>query len=195
MPRRRNPTNAKLAKGKKIERRQTEEVLRENEERYRRLVELSPDAMAVHSEGKIVFINTAGARLIGATNPKQIIGKSIMDFLHPDYRKTVKERFREMREKGKGVPFIEEKFIRLNGTEVDVEVATTPFTNLGKPAMLAVARDITERKKMEDERLKVATDKQRIKELERFAKLAVGRELKMVELKRRIKELEKQLKK
>ncbi len=123
-----------------------EDALRDSEEQYRQLVELSPDAIAVHSEGKIVYINTAGATLLGAANAEQLIGKPITDFVHPDYRKTVEDRLRELREEGKRVPLIEEKFVRLDGTDVDVEVAAIPVTYRGKPAVQAVVRDITERK-------------------------------------------------
>gem|GEM_PF-3084491 len=128
------------------DRKKAEEALRESEERYRQLVELFPDTIAVHSEGKIVYINTAGATLVRAANAEKLIGKSIMDFLHPDYRKTVEERVGELRE-GKKVPVIEEKFIRLDGTDVDVEVTAIPFIFQGKPAVQAVVRDITERKR------------------------------------------------
>ncbi len=56
----------------------SEAALRESEERYRKLVEFSPDAIGIHSEGKIVFINVAGAKLLGAVNPEQLIGKPVM---------------------------------------------------------------------------------------------------------------------
>lgn len=132
------------------ERKQVEEALRESEKHYRQLVELCPDIVAVHSEGKIVFINSAGARLIGAAKPEQLIEKPIMDFVHPDYREIIKERVREMRKKRRAVPLIEEKFIRLDGTYIDVEVAAMPFIYQDKEAVQIVARDITKRKLAEE---------------------------------------------
>jgi len=130
--------------------REVEEALRESEERYRQLVELSPDTVAVHNERKIVFINPAGARLLGATNPEQLIDKPIMDFAHTHYREIIKARVREMREERGKASLIEEKFTRLDGTDIDVEVAAMPFTYQGKPAVQIVARDITERKLAEE---------------------------------------------
>ncbi len=130
-----------------IQHKQAKEALRESEERYRKLVELSPDAIVIHSEGRVVFINTAGAKLLGAADPAQLIGKPIMDVVHPDYHDIVKERIRLMREEKIAVPLIEEKFIRLDGSVIDVEVAAMPFTYGGKPGMQVVIRDITERKR------------------------------------------------
>ncbi|MCX9009758.1 MAG: PAS domain S-box protein, partial [Candidatus Methanoperedens sp.] len=132
------------------ERRQAEEALAESEERYRKLVELSPEAIAVHSEGKIVFLNAAGAKLLGAAHPEEVIGKNIIDIVHPDYREVVGERVRRMRDEGKIVPLIEEKFVRLDGSVIDVEVAAMPLTYQGKPAIQVVIRDITGRKRIED---------------------------------------------
>lgn len=169
------------------ERKKTEEALRESEKRYRRLVELSPDAIAVHSEGKIVFVNTAGAKLLGAASPEQLIGKPVIDVVHPDYRQIVKERIRKMMEERKEAPLIEEKFIKLDGSVIDVEVAAAPITYRGKPAVQVVIRDITERKKMEE------ALKERLAELERMHKAFVGRELKMKELKEEIKKLRERL--
>lgn len=132
------------------DRKKTVETLQESEKRYRQLVELSPDAIAIHSEGKIDFINRTGASLLGATNPKQIIGKPIMDFLNPDYRKIVKDRLREIKDEGKELSLVEEKFIRFDGTDIDAEVIAMPFTYKGRLATMAIARDITERKKAEE---------------------------------------------
>lgn len=132
------------------ERKQAEEALRESEERYRRLVDLSPDKISVLSEGKIVFINNAGAELLGVESPEELIGKPMMDIIHPDYKKIVKERIRQIEEEGKTAPLLEEKLIRLDGTVIDVEVTAVPFTFQGKPAVQAIARDITQRKRVEE---------------------------------------------
>ena len=136
------------------ERKRAEEELRETEERFRRLVELSPDMILVHSEGKIVLINRAGTKLLGAANPEQIVGQSLMDFVHPGHRETVKERIRQIQE-GRELPLMEQKILRLDGTEVDVESAEIRFSYRGKPVVQVVARDITERKRMQGELLRV----------------------------------------
>src|SRR5208283_4701042 len=61
-----------------------ETTLRESEHRYRELLELAPVGIAVYSEGKIVFTNPAGARLLGASSESLLVGKPIADFIHPD---------------------------------------------------------------------------------------------------------------
>ncbi len=132
------------------EKRALENRIRESEERYRQLVELSPDSVAVHCQGLIVFINPAGAKLLGAANPAELIGRKIMDFIHPDYREIAKRRIHEMKE-GKEVSMIEERFLRFDGTAIDVEVAASPLIYQGKPAVQVVTRDITERKRAERE--------------------------------------------
>jgi len=123
------------------------DALRESEDQYRRLVELSPDTVFVQSEGKFVFINSAGAKLLGAANPKELTGKPVLDCI-PEDRESVKERIQHLLE-GNVVPLVEEKFIRMDGTVVDVEVAATSFSYGGKPAVQVVARDITQRKQAE----------------------------------------------
>jgi PAS domain S-box-containing protein len=132
------------------ERKLAEDALRESEERYRKLVEFSPYAIAVHSEGKIVFTNPAGAKLLGAENPEQLIGKTIIDIVHPDYRDAVKEQVRLMEEKGINISPVEEKFVRLDRSVIDVEVTAMPFTYRGKPGILVMVRNITERKRGEE---------------------------------------------
>ncbi|MCZ7358390.1 MAG: PAS domain S-box protein [Candidatus Methanoperedens sp.] len=133
-----------------VEHRRVNEELRESEERYRKLVELSPDAISIHSEGKIVFINAAGAKLLGAANPEQLIGKPVMDFVHPDYRDIARERIQLMGEEGKNVSPAEQKFIKLDGSVIDVEVIAMPFTYQGKSGIQVIIRDITEHKMAEE---------------------------------------------
>ena len=133
-----------------VEHKRVDEELRESEERYRKLVEFSPDAIAIHSEGRIVFINASGAKLLGAANPEQLIGKPVMDFVHPDYQEIARERIRLMTEKGKNVSPAEQKFIKLDGSVIYVEVIAMPFAYMGKPGIQVIIRDITDHKRAEE---------------------------------------------
>src|SRR5918997_3202335 len=132
------------------ERERAEKSLQESEERYRRLVELSPDTIIVHRGGEVLFVNTAGAELFGVASPEELIGKPVMDFIHPDYREIVGTRIVRSQEKGERADLIQEKFLRFDGRAVDVEVVTTPITYRDQVATLVVARDITGRKRSEE---------------------------------------------
>lgn len=125
-----------------------EQALRESEERYRRLVELSPDGIAIHCDGQIMFINPAGARILGASNPQALVGRPVMDFVHPDFREVVIDRIRGMLNNLPAPP-AEEKLLRLDGTSVDVEVTGTPYVYHGRPAVQLIIRDIAVRKRAE----------------------------------------------
>jgi PAS domain S-box-containing protein len=127
-----------------------EEALRESEERYRLLFELSPDSIAVYQEGKVFYANPSTLRLLGLEKPEEIIGKPMLDFVHPDYRKLVIERSRQQEANGKPASPVEEKFIRRDGNSVDVEVLAAPFQFRGKPSHLVISRDITERKRADE---------------------------------------------
>ncbi len=121
----------------------------ESEEFYRAIFELSPDMIVVH-DGKIVKrINPAGIKMLGATHAEEIIGKPIANFVRADDLDEVKERFEQL-SKGKSVPRIMRKLIRLDGSMFDIEAATSPFRYQGAPAALLFAHDTTERKQTED---------------------------------------------
>ncbi|WP_160164580.1 PAS domain S-box protein [Pedosphaera parvula] len=131
------------------ERKRAEQALRESEENYRRLVELAPDAILIQADDRYVYLNSAGLELFGTTDPSQIIGKSSFDVTHPDYHEALRQRLAELSQ-GNGVPLLEEKLIRLDGSVVDVEVTAIPFAYRGKPAIQVVVRNITERKRAEE---------------------------------------------
>ncbi len=118
----------------------------ESEERYRRLVELSPEAIVVHCDGKFIFANNSAMKLIGVKNKNDLIGKPVLDIVHPDYKEFAIKRIRNMLENGKDSPLAEEKFICFDGRVIDVEVKAIPIRFRGKPAVQVVTRDITERK-------------------------------------------------
>ena len=129
-----------------VERHRIQEALKESEERYRSLVERSPDAIVVHREGKFVYVNPAAVKLWGATSADELIDKSVLDVVHPDYHDHVRERVDYIQEFQRPTELAEQKCLRLDGTVVDVEVTGLPFTSEGQPAVLAVFRDITEKK-------------------------------------------------
>ncbi len=126
-----------------------ERLLRESEERYRSLVNVSPDAIIVNRQNKLVLINEAGLKLFGATKPEQMLGKSPFDIVHPDYRAVVRQRIRRMLELGQAAPLIEVKICRLDGTLRTVQVTAAPVMYQGVLSAQAVLRDVTEQKEAE----------------------------------------------
>ncbi|HSB27952.1 MAG TPA: EAL domain-containing protein [Pyrinomonadaceae bacterium] len=133
-----------------MERAKASQSLRESEERYQRLVEHSPDAIIVHTEGRIVFVNGAGVRLLGANSNTELIGKPVINFVHTDYRETVRKRIYQSLTENVEVPFAEEKFLRVDGVGIDVEVGAVPFVYQNESAVQLVARDIGARKHIEE---------------------------------------------
>jgi two-component system cell cycle sensor histidine kinase/response regulator CckA len=131
------------------ERKRTERALRESEERYRKLIEVSPDAVVVHGEGKIVYVNPAAIDFIGATSSEELIGRDIFDFVHPNYADTIVGGIQETFKEGAPTRMIEATFIRTDGETIDGEVAAMSLTYEGQPARLAIVRDITDRKRTE----------------------------------------------
>ncbi|MGE5235357.1 MAG: PAS domain S-box protein [Acidobacteriota bacterium] len=132
------------------QRRRAEAELRDSEARYRALVQLSPDGIAVHSGGRLVFANTRGARLLGYDSADDLVGRSILDFVHPDFRNLASERAARAQLEGEAQPLMAEKFVRKDGTTLDVEVASMPFTYQGRPAVQVVIRDISERLRVDE---------------------------------------------
>jgi PAS domain S-box-containing protein len=141
--------------------------LRASEEKYRKLVELCPDAIALHVAGKVVYVNREGQRMLGATDAAQVIGRSAIDFVHPTFRPLVAQRMRDAAEYQREQPLMEERFVGLDGREIDVEVASIPYDHEGQPGTQVVFRDITARKQAEADLL-------RARKLESLALLAGG---------------------
>ena len=129
------------------EQKKVEAGIRESEERYRRLVEFSPDAIFVYVKDKIVFINPAGLRLLGASGPEQVVGRPILSLVHPDDQGVVEKRVKNVLLNRGENPRLEQKFVRLDGQALEVEAQGTFFNYMGRPAGLMIARDISQRQK------------------------------------------------
>ena len=129
--------------------RQAQVAMRASEEQLRRLIEVSPDAIYIHRDQRFIFANQAGIQLLGGHHLEDLRGRPIHEFVHPDFRRVVTERVRDLTAPGTSAPLIEERFVRLDGTEVDVEVAAIAMHWDGQPAVQTVVRDITARKQAE----------------------------------------------
>ncbi|MFC3883851.1 PAS domain S-box protein [Bacillus songklensis] len=101
---------------------QLELSLKESEERYRRLVELSPEPIIVYQNGRIQYANPSCIKLIGVSSLEELIGKSIMDYFHPDSVRLIEHRIKQVERIGMVVAPTEEKLVRLDGTVIDLEV-------------------------------------------------------------------------
>jgi PAS domain S-box-containing protein len=129
---------------------QMEAQLRESEEKYRSLVELSAEATLIHRDGEILFINPAGLKLLGASRSEEVIGMGILDIVHPETRDTV-AAFSTRDLQGEETPLIELPVIRLDGTPVPGEGRGTRTYYEGRPAVQVVMRDVTHRKQAEEQ--------------------------------------------
>jgi PAS domain S-box-containing protein len=132
------------------ERRVAENAVQESEERYRKLVANFPQPMVVQSGGTLVFINPKAVELLKATSVEELIGKSIFDYIHPDYQDEIKARIHEL-ELGKVSPIsIRTKAVRLDGKFIDIDFSATPITYHGQPATQVALKDITESRLAEE---------------------------------------------
>ena len=132
------------------DRKQAEERLAGSEKQFRTLIELSPDPIFIHTEGMISYVNSAGLALLGAKSTDQVVGRTAFDIVCPEYHEMMKRGFAEGVKNLSVIPPHEEKYLRLDGTTVDVEAIVKPIILEGKTCAQVIVRDITERKRAEE---------------------------------------------
>ena len=114
---------------------------RQEMDRYRQIVESAPDGLALIREGRVVFVNREGSRLFGAVSPKQLINKSVSELAHPDSQ--VVQRLPKPEDEVDGPTILQDRFLRLDGTELSVTLEATSFRDNGDPGTLLVFRETT----------------------------------------------------
>ena len=129
--------------------RQMEEAIRWSEARYRSLVELSPNAVLVTVDGVIVYANQACLNLVGASAPSQLMKREFFELVPAESRPRFQARLDTIEVTGQALPPMEDRFVRLDGTVIDIEIAAAPITFEDRPAIQRVVTDVTARKNLE----------------------------------------------
>jgi PAS domain S-box-containing protein len=132
------------------ERKKAIETIKQSEERYRNLFETSPEPIVIHIDGKVIDVNKSAMDFFGAKSIDKLLDRNALDFVHPDYKKIVIERIKNINRDGVSGELIEEKFITLNNETRDVEVSVVPVLFNDNFASQVFFRDITERKNVEN---------------------------------------------
>ncbi|WP_336898146.1 EAL domain-containing protein [Rhodoferax sp.] len=120
--------------------------LQDSETRYRTLIEWTPEPILVHRQGTILYVNAAAVKLFGAPSALALMQKSTHELIHPDSREAQAQRMKNIIDKVDIVPFVESRFLKLDGAPIDVEVQGTAIVYDGESAIHVSVRDITERK-------------------------------------------------
>jgi len=123
-------------------------ALRDSEDRYRSLVDMSPEAILVHVEGRYVFANPAAAELLGAASPDELLDRPVLDFVHTDHHAAVVRRIEEAH-LGRVTPFERMCWLRLDGVAIEVDVTGTGIEYAGVPAVQVVVRSRDEQARIE----------------------------------------------
>ena len=129
------------------ERREAGNAARESEARYRTLLENAPEAILVHRDEAWIFANRAALKLLRAASPDELLGRSALDIVHPAYRDVARARIDRERATGEPAPLLEQQFVAMDGTVLDVEVVGIPIVLDGRPGGQIIVRDIGERKR------------------------------------------------
>lgn len=140
---------------------QAKRTLEESEARYRLLVDGSPDAIFLHGDRKITYVNPLGLKLAGETSLKEVIGRDILAFLQPESWDAIREDLTHLAETRAATPIRRAKVVREDNSTVEVEVVSSLADNSDRRKIQTIMRDITERAQLEQQLLQT----QRLEEL------------------------------
>jgi PAS domain S-box-containing protein len=115
----------------------------------RSLIDSLPDAVVVHRDGKLVYLNRRALDALGYDGPEEILGRSPLDIVHPDDDGLVRERMRRMAETGEPQPLTEERIVRRDGSILVMDVLAIPTLFDGAPATVVLGRNPAERRRLQ----------------------------------------------
>jgi len=124
-----------------------QQALQESEAIYRSLVDYSPDLIGVQRDGRALFINPAGVKLLGAHSADEVVGQAMLEIVHVENREAAERGIERIQAAGETSPLYQQTMHRLDGTAFDAEIRVIPISYAGVPALQFVMRDITERKR------------------------------------------------
>lgn len=127
------------------------QALKESERRYRQLVDQAPDAVIVHRDGRILFANTSAARVLGARDVQSLVGCPLFDFVDDVDRAAAVERAAAIAASGLSSKPTPLHLRRLDGKTVLAEASGALVQFDGAPAVQTLARDVSERRLLEDQ--------------------------------------------
>lgn len=122
-------------------------ALEKSEHKFQQVVETAPDAIFIHTELAFSFANHQTARLLGLDDEKTLLGKPVLDYVHPDFRELARSRISHMAVTGNGAPPAEVDMLHIDGSVIHVEVSSVPMEHDGRDGILVIARDITLRRR------------------------------------------------
>jgi PAS domain S-box-containing protein len=125
--------------------------LLKSEEQYRTMIDSSLYAIVIIGVGKIIYANPSANLLFGATSEEGLIGTNMFDRVHPDFHQLATARIKKCIEELSKAPKTEMKYLKLDGSVLDVEVQSSPINYDGVQSIQTAIHDITERKKLEEE--------------------------------------------
>ncbi|NTV23347.1 MAG: PAS domain S-box protein [Nanoarchaeota archaeon] len=168
---------------------QDEIKLKESEQKYKLIVDNLKDALYVHDfKGNILDVNDNACKMLGYKR-EELVGSNLKKIDSEANIKLIKQRMTHLITEGSLL--FNGEHIRKDGSHVFVDVSAVVISKEGEGLVQSFVRDITEKKKTEEERERlIRTTQEKVEELERFQSLTINRELKMIELKKRIAELE-----
>jgi two-component system, cell cycle sensor histidine kinase and response regulator CckA len=155
-------------------RKRADEALRDSEEKHRRIVEALSDAVLLRSKGIVIYVNPAALKLLRANHPEDLIGKPYLDLVHPDDRALSAERIKKSIDENWVAPLREHRLLTLDGQVVQVESTGVPVKYRGETQVFGVVRDITARKREEEEKAKLQDRYLQSQKMESVGRLAGG---------------------